>query len=184
MSSILLSLILLSPSTLAVSKSSLFVGGSIAFESYGGKYYEVDGKRLSSLQLMPVIEHLFIKRLGTGLEINFKRQVQGDTKLTAIDMGPHMTYYIPTGTNNFIFLRGSLHLWVFNLKYNDWESEQSGSIYGIEVGWGNLITPHLVLVTSLYYRYHKLDKGVSENENSGNIIGMKVTLGGFLYRER
>lgn len=79
--------------SLATNKGSNMFSGGITFSSAGGELYEVDGDRISTLQVSASYGYFFLSGFSVGLNLNYTSISQGGESISEFGIGPEILYF-------------------------------------------------------------------------------------------
>jgi hypothetical protein len=166
----------------AIDKGATFIAGMGSFISQGGDLFEdSDNKRINLITFSPSVNHFIAKNLFIGGGFEFSKQVQGNSAINALGIGPNFGYAIGNSNSTvFPYLDAGLRYYRKSMgKINP--AIVSGT--DIFLGFGVLIPIKTHIGLAVEGTYHMMNLKVKESgsSSSGNIISIGIGIVGLLF---
>ena len=165
-------------------KGSMMFSGNFVFSSIGGKLYQANEERISSIQTNPTFGYFIYPGLNIGIKAIFNRISQGEYSDTIWGIGPTVSYFFrgnkkpTTAIKNITFPYP--YLTISNFCSNFDLSESNTTLNGLTINLGmgllTMVDDYVGINMEVSYDFDKIKyNSKTEDGNRFNIlIGITV----------
>jgi len=160
-------------------KGSKMILGGFAFSNAGGDLYEVDGDRMTSIQVNPSVSYFVIPGLALGGKFLLQYASQGKASMTTWGIGPQVMYFVggnqPKSTvkgTTYPYLGAAFFYTRSTFKDEDGKDTISGTMISLGGGMLHMLSKTVGLFGEAGYQIDNMkpEDGDSASGNKFNIV--------------